>query len=246
LVWEFFICKYNLNKYKNAKSQVQKDAALGGLQAQLNRYIESQPRLTPVFGGKGGVYPQINAKELAKGNLSLNKVYAFRPGGSVEVLEKEPFGWAMQKLGFPADTFGSFSPSGINPLDWAKALLKAVAPPIAARLILTGDDKFTQEFMQKRAESGQQIHDIPLYNAPGMHYQVNIPMNNISTPKSKSQIPGKGTSGPSGPIPIGYDVDGKWVGNTKKSSKRSALSLDEPIVRGKSKKSNWRSELNGN
>ena len=212
-----------INKYLNAKSKILKDAYASGIQNDLNAYIQATPKLIPVFGGKGGVYPQINLQALDKGKISFNKVYAFRPGGSVEDFEKQPFAWTMEKLGFPADTFGSFD-GGVG-FNWFKSLIKAVAPAIAARLTLKSDDKFSQEFTQQRVERGETIHDFPLYNAPGMHYQVNVPMNkgtSLDVKSTEAENKVKSLS--------------KSFKKVKKSSKRSGLSLDEPIIRKKKKK----------
>ena len=84
---------------------------------------------------------------IATGNIVLTKEYVFRPGGSVAQAESNPVGKVLSAMGVPLDTAGSGNP------------LMTYAGFAAASVGLSN------------AENHGGV-----YNAPGMFYQITLPM----------------------------------------------------------------------
>ena len=84
---------------------------------------------------------------IATGNIVLTKEYVFRPGGSVAQAESNPVGKVLSAMGIPLDTAGSGNP------------IMTYAGFAAASVGLSN------------AENHGGV-----YNAPGMFYQITLPM----------------------------------------------------------------------
>jgi len=99
-------------------------------------------------------------KTLETGKIVLTKEYVFRPGGSVERAEKTPVGKVLNAMGVPLDTAGSGSPV----MTYAGFAAHAIG-------------------LNNASKHGG------VYNAPGMFYQVTLPMGgNLGESKYSSKI----------------------------------------------------------
>ena len=139
--------------------------------------------LVATFGGTGDpktgenkALPKVlNVKETdGYYEVTYGKSYAFRSGGSEPTANfknvkgpidfiKRATNFTMNKLGIEADTKGA-------------DLITSVAAPIAAKIGITGDDKY---FNKNRLNP----FTLNLYNSPDMHYEVKvkIPKTNQSS-----------------------------------------------------------------
>ncbi len=155
----------------------------------------------------GGAAGTFPKAKIVGNNIVFEKSYGFQHSGSAQNINPVTR-IAMDVLGLPPDTTGG------SPLSPA---------PFAAAIGLLGDDIHARYYntMSREERGGKPTSVVhSLYNVPDMHYKYTVPISELIKP-SKS----KTTS--------------KTVNRIKSMAKtrRQSLSLDEPILKRKNKKS---------
>ena len=162
-------------------------------------------------------------------------------------LALQGFGWESTKEGIQVtDDFDfdiNISGGALDAIPLAKPVIKSLSDAMRMRSVELGFNQVSGVWSKENKKMVYSPLNSPeMTQASSPKEAIKLALDNNTSPDSfhkkiKIMIPWN---------QVPSEFQSKLGRSISKTSKRSALSLDEPIVRGKSKKSNWRSELNGN